>query len=63
MIVCHCQNISDRDIVDFNIPTGAPRLYEFDAGMGVKRGDYLGDAEAIAAAARAVADQAAARSA
>ena len=57
------EGISDRDIVEFNIPTGAPRLYEFDAKLGLTRGDYLGDAEAIAAAAKAVADQAAAKSA
>jgi 2,3-bisphosphoglycerate-dependent phosphoglycerate mutase len=57
------EGISDRDIVEFNIPTGAPRLYEFDEKMGVRRGGYLGDATAIAAAAKAVADQAAAKSA
>jgi 2,3-bisphosphoglycerate-dependent phosphoglycerate mutase len=57
------EGISDSDIVEFNIPTGAPRLYEFDANMGVTHAEYLGDAEAIAAAARAVADQAATKSA
>ena len=57
------EGISDQDIVEFNIPTGAPRIYEFDAAMTMTRGEYLGDAEAIAAAAKAVADQAAAKSA
>jgi 2,3-bisphosphoglycerate-dependent phosphoglycerate mutase len=57
------EGMSDRDIVEFNIPTGAPRLYEFDATMGVTRAEYLGDAEAVAAAAKAVAEQAAAKSA
>jgi 2,3-bisphosphoglycerate-dependent phosphoglycerate mutase len=52
------ENISDDAITEFNIPTGAPRLYEFDARMTVTHGDYLGDAEAVAAAARAVAEQA-----
>lgn len=52
------EGISDQDITEFNIPTGAPRLYEFDTGMQVTRNEYLGDAEAIAAAAKAVADQA-----
>jgi 2,3-bisphosphoglycerate-dependent phosphoglycerate mutase len=52
------ENISDEAITEFNIPTGAPRIYEFDAAMQVTRGEYLGDAEAIAAAARAVAEQA-----
>jgi 2,3-bisphosphoglycerate-dependent phosphoglycerate mutase len=54
------ENISDEDITEFNIPTGAPRIYEFDAALQVTRGEYLGDAEAIAAAARAVAEQASA---
>ena len=52
------ENISDQAITEFNIPTGAPRLYEFDAAMRIVRSEYLGDAEAIAAAARAVAEQA-----
>ena len=52
------EGISDDDITEFNIPTGAPRIYEFDGDMRVTRGEYLGDAEAIAAAARAVANQA-----
>jgi 2,3-bisphosphoglycerate-dependent phosphoglycerate mutase len=52
------EDISDADITEFNIPTGAPRIYAFDAAMRVTRGEYLGDAEAIAAAAKAVAEQA-----
>lgn len=52
------EGISDADITEFNIPTGAPRIYEFDAALEPVRGEYLGDAEAIAAAARAVAAQA-----
>ena len=54
--------ISDSEITEFNIPTGAPRIYEFDAAMTTVRGEYLGDAEAIAAAAKAVAEQAGAGS-
>ena len=52
------ENISDEDIVDFNIPTGVPRVYELDARLKPTRAEYLGDAAAIAAAAKAVADQA-----
>jgi 2,3-bisphosphoglycerate-dependent phosphoglycerate mutase len=52
------ENVSDSDITEFNIPTGAPRIYEFDTAMQPTRGEYLGDAEAIAAAAKAVAEQA-----
>jgi len=57
------ENISDDEITEFNIPTGAPRIYEFDASMKPIRGEYLGDLEAIAAAAKAVAEQASAHKA
>lgn len=52
------EGISDSEITEFNIPTGAPRIYEFDASMKPTRGEYLGDLEAIEAAAKAVAEQA-----
>jgi 2,3-bisphosphoglycerate-dependent phosphoglycerate mutase len=52
------EGISDSEITEFNIPTGVPRLYEFDRALTVTRCGYLGDAEAIAAAAAAVANQA-----
>jgi 2,3-bisphosphoglycerate-dependent phosphoglycerate mutase len=52
------EGISDEAITEFNIPTGAPRLYEFDADLGVTNCGYLGDLEAIEAAAQAVANQA-----
>ncbi len=51
--------MSDAAIVDFNIPTGVPILYELDARQrpaAPRR--FLGDAAAIEAAARAVAQQA-----
>lgn len=57
-IVKMLESISDEDITELNIPTGAPRLYEFDAAMRITRAEYLGDTEAIEAAARAVAEQA-----
>jgi len=52
------EGISDNEITEFNIPTGAPRIYEFDSSMTPTRGEYLGDLEAIEAAAKAVAAQA-----
>ena len=52
------ENISDDDITEFNIPTGAPRLYEFDADLKPTVSKYLGDVAAIEAAAQAVANQA-----
>ena len=54
------EGISNEDITEFNIPTGAPRLYEFDNDMNVTSSGYLGDLEAIEAAAAAVASQASA---
>ena len=53
------EGISDDEIVGLNIPTGVPRLYELDARLAPTRAEYLGDPEAIAAAAQAVANQAA----
>ena len=52
------EGISEQDITEFNIPTGIPRLYELDSDLRPRRAEYLGDAEEIAAAAKAVADQA-----
>ncbi|HTT02689.1 MAG TPA: 2,3-diphosphoglycerate-dependent phosphoglycerate mutase [Steroidobacteraceae bacterium] len=46
--------MSDADIVELNIPTGVPLLYELDARLQVLGKRYLGDATAIAAAAEAV---------
>ena len=52
------EDISEQDIVELNIPTGVPRLYELDASLHPTVARYLGDAAAIEAAAKAVADQA-----
>jgi 2,3-bisphosphoglycerate-dependent phosphoglycerate mutase len=52
------EGISDEEITELNIPTGVPRLYELDRELRPQRAEYLGDAQAIAAAAQAVADQA-----
>jgi 2,3-bisphosphoglycerate-dependent phosphoglycerate mutase len=57
-LVMHLESISADEIAELNIPTGAPRRYTFDDQLGVREASYLGDAEAIAAAAAAVAKQA-----
>jgi 2,3-bisphosphoglycerate-dependent phosphoglycerate mutase len=57
-LVKHLDGISDADIVNLNIPTGQPLVYELDAHMKPIRHYYLGDAEAVAAKAAAVAAQA-----
>ena len=56
-LVMHLEGISEADIAELNIPTGVPRRYDFDASMKVTGVNYLGDPEAIAAAAAAVANQ------
>lgn len=57
-LVKHLDGISDADIVELNIPTGVPLVYELDERFGVLAKRYLGDQEAIEAAAAAVAGQA-----
>jgi len=66
-IVKYIENIPDDVIPGLEIPTGTPLVYEFDADLKVipssaaveplKSGRYLGDAEAIKAAAEAVKNQ------
>ena len=56
-LVKYLDNISDADIVGLNIPNGIPLVYELDADLKPLRHYYLGDAEAAAKAAAAVAAQ------
>ena len=56
-LVKHLDNISDTDIVELNIPTGIPLVYELDDSMRPVSHRYLGDADAAARAAAAVASQ------
>ncbi|URI09340.1 2,3-diphosphoglycerate-dependent phosphoglycerate mutase [Aquincola tertiaricarbonis] len=56
-LVKYLDNISDDDIVGLNIPNGIPLVYELDADLKPIKHYYLGDAEAAAKAAAAVAAQ------
>jgi 2,3-bisphosphoglycerate-dependent phosphoglycerate mutase len=56
-LVKYLDGISDADIVGLNIPNGIPLVYELDAALRPIRSYYLGDAEAAAKAAAAVANQ------
>jgi 2,3-bisphosphoglycerate-dependent phosphoglycerate mutase len=49
--------MSDADIVELNVPTGVPLLYELDGALKPISSRYLGDAEAVKARAEAVARQ------
>jgi len=56
-LVKYLDNIGDGEIVGLNIPNGIPLVYELDADLRPLRHYYLGDAEAAAKAAAAVAAQ------
>lgn len=60
-LVKYLDNVSDEEIVELNIPTGIPLVYELDADLKPIQNYYLGDAEAAKAAAAAVANQAKAK--
>ena len=57
-LVKYLDQISDQDIVGLNIPNGIPLVYELDEALKPLRHYYLGDPEAAAKAAAAVASQA-----
>ena len=50
-LVKHLDGIGDEEIVDLNIPTGVPLLYELDNSFSPLSSRYLGDPEAAEAAA------------
>ena len=56
-LIKYLDNVSDDDIVGINIPNGIPLVYELNADLQPIRHYYLGDAEAAAHAAAAVASQ------
>lgn len=57
-LVKHLDDVSKDDIVELNIPTGIPLVYELDDDLKPIKHYYLGDPEAAKAAAEAVAKQA-----
>lgn len=56
-MVKYLDNVSDADIVELNIPTGVPLVYELTVDLKPIRHYYLGDQDAIANAMAAVAAQ------
>ena len=56
-LVKHLENISDEKIVDLNIPTGIPLVYELDLNLRPVRSEYLGDPERLKQAMQAVSNQ------
>ena len=56
-LVKHLDGMSEEAIVELNIPTGIPLVYELDDDLRPLRHYYLGDPEKVKAAAEAVAKQ------
>ena len=56
-LVKYLDDVSDEKILTLNIPTGVPLVYELDEQLKPLRHYYLGDAETIANAMEAVANQ------
>ncbi len=61
-MVKYLDNVSEQEIPELNIPTGIPLVYELDGNLRPLKHYYLGDAEAVAKAAAAVANQGKAQS-
>lgn len=56
-LVKYLDNVSDKDIVGLNIPTGLPLVYELEDNLKVVKSYYLGDPEEVKKAMEAVANQ------
>ena len=56
-LVKYLDNVSEEEIVELNIPTGIPLVYELDDDLKPIKSYYLGDPEEIEKATQAVADQ------
>jgi len=56
-LVKYLDHVSEADIVELNIPTGMPLVYELDDGLKPLNRYYLGDPEKVKAAMEAVAAQ------
>jgi 2,3-bisphosphoglycerate-dependent phosphoglycerate mutase len=56
-LVKYLDGVSEKDIVELNIPTGMPLIYELDKDLNPIKHYYLGDEEKVKAAMAAVANQ------
>jgi 2,3-bisphosphoglycerate-dependent phosphoglycerate mutase len=56
-LIKYLDNVSEEEIVELNIPTGAPLVYLLNEDLQPLQKYYLGDQDAIAARAAAVANQ------
>jgi len=56
-LIKYLDNVPDADIVELNVPTGMPLVYELDEQLRPLKSYYLGDEEKVKAAMNAVAAQ------
>jgi 2,3-bisphosphoglycerate-dependent phosphoglycerate mutase len=56
-LIQHLEKMSEDKIMELNVPTGTPLVYDLDKNFAVKGKRYLGDPEEIARAEAAVANQ------
>ncbi len=56
-LIMHLEHMSEEDVVNLNLPTGVPVIYELDDNFEVLNKEYVGDQEAIKAKMNAVANQ------
>jgi 2,3-bisphosphoglycerate-dependent phosphoglycerate mutase len=57
-LVKHLEGLTEQQVVDLDIPTGVPRVYELDSAFRPKSSRYLGDPKEIERRAAAVKNQA-----
>lgn len=56
-LIQHIEKMTPEQIMEVNVPTGIPLLYELDANLNFRRKEYLGDPEIVKAAIDHVAGQ------
>ena len=61
-IVMHLKGISEENIINLNIPTGIPYVFEFDGDLNVTKDYFIGDPKEIEKLMNAVANQASKKS-
>lgn len=57
-VVKHLKNMSEQEIISFNIPTGIPYVFEFDDDLNLISDEFIGDPETIRKLMEEVANQA-----
>ena len=56
-LVKYIDNMSEEDILDFNIPTGIPLIYKLDNQLSPRSRDYLADSEKLSLAINEIKNQ------